>query len=197
MSNKPEWLLKAEEEIANFAKTKIGKMDQKEFEFYEKQVNAGKSVHLSGKGIWAMDKESLKAAHVKGGTNSFIARKKNVDKWDEDLKPFLKAGGKKMGPIQGKKNVESGLWAKCAKLGGAATKAKNEAIKKERYDILLPLISSEWFTRKSKIQWFMDSEFSTKWNITSGQFMSTLLSEDKYFETKGNGRSKLYKKKQN
>ena len=43
----------------------------------------------------------------------------------------------------------------------------------------------------------MDSEFSTKWNITSGQFMSTLLSEDKYFETKGNGRNKLYKKKQN
>lgn len=41
-NNKPEWLLKAEEELAKFAKTKIGKMNQKEFEYHERQVYANK-----------------------------------------------------------------------------------------------------------------------------------------------------------
>jgi hypothetical protein len=76
-NNKPEWLLKAEEELAKFAKTKIGKMNQKEFDLYERQSNSGKSGGAAAK---------------KSG--QLLAAAKN--------------GGKKQGPIQGKKNVESG-----------------------------------------------------------------------------------------
>lgn len=45
MKNKPEWLLKAEEEQDKFANTKIGKMTQKEFEYHERQVLACKAAN--------------------------------------------------------------------------------------------------------------------------------------------------------
>ena len=41
MKNKPEWLIKAEEEQAKFKESKFGKMNQKEFEYYERQSSAG------------------------------------------------------------------------------------------------------------------------------------------------------------
>ena len=31
--------------------------------------------------------------------------------------------------------------------------------------------------------------------MTSAQFISTLLADENYFETKGNGRNKMYRKK--
>ena len=109
MSNKPEWLLKAEEEIANFAKTKIGKMDQKEFEYYERQSYAG----VIG-GIVNMEKnaEQLKAAAAKWRTENpekvselaslagIASHLKNPD--------HVKIAGSK----GGLKNVESGHLAK-------------------------------------------------------------------------------------
>lgn len=42
MKNKPQWLIDAENEINQFAETKIGKMTQKEYEFYERQRHANK-----------------------------------------------------------------------------------------------------------------------------------------------------------
>ena len=143
--NKPEWLLKAEQEQAKFNETKVGKMNQKEFEFYERQSNAGKSAYLGETGIWNMDPTSKKEAERKGGKTG-ASGKKQVQ--DGTYKKRAIAGGKKQGPIQGRKNVESGHWAKLSKLGAAATAKKNKEIRLKRYSEILPEISNDWITRK-------------------------------------------------
>ena len=73
--NKPDWLIKAEEEMAKFANTKVGKMSQKEFEFHERQSNAGKVA-----GNKAKDSGQFKQFAIEGGkATGSIQGKKNVE----------------------------------------------------------------------------------------------------------------------
>lgn len=146
-------------------------------------------------GIWAMDFKAKKEAESLGGTNSIKKRKEDPIKWEESLKPSQVAGGKKMGPIQGKKNVESGHWQKCIELGADATRQKWIKENQRRYDILLSLITDDWFTRKSMVEWFMNSKYATDWNSESGAFFTGMLDNEDLFLTSGNGRNKRYIKK--
>ena len=155
----------------------------------------GKAAYNQQTGIWAMDEDAKKAAESKGGTNAIESRKKDSDKWEESLKPMQIAGGKAQGPIQGRKNVESGHWAKLSKLGGEATAKLKKEIKEQRYSEILPEIPEGWITRKDTCAWFMQSSFCKEWKLISAQFMSILLADVNYFETKGNGRNKMYRKK--
>ena len=85
-NNKPEWLLKAEEEQAKFLKTKFGKMSQKEYEFHERQSHAGKS----------------------GGSKTVAVHKESGYFQSEEWKQSQSKGGK----TSGDNNVKSGHWAK-------------------------------------------------------------------------------------
>ena len=146
-------------------------------------------------GIWAMSLAAKKEAERSGGRNAIKKRKEDPIKYVESLKPWQSAGGKKNGPIQGRKNVDSGHWQECAELGAEATRQKWIEENQRRYDILLPLITDDWFTRKFMIDWFMNSKYATDWNLESGQFFSNMLDNEDLFLTSGNGRNKRYIKK--
>lgn len=51
MKNKPQWLIEAENEINQFAESKIGKMTQKEYTFYERQCTASKAANEKFKSL--------------------------------------------------------------------------------------------------------------------------------------------------
>ena len=86
-TNKPQWLIDAENEINQFAETKIGKMTQKEFKFHERQSYAGKAggTNRSNK----MSKAELSKVGSLGGTASTASRKANGT-----FKDFQSKGGK-------------------------------------------------------------------------------------------------------
>lgn len=93
-TNKPQWLIDAENEIKNFENTEFGKLSDKEFNFKEKQSNAG-----TNGGNKAKETGQVYEAAVKG---------REIYSTD----PRLKTNAQKMGNTQGKKNVESGHLAK-------------------------------------------------------------------------------------
>jgi len=76
-TNKPQWLIDAENEINQFAETKLGKMSQEEFKFFERQSNAGKAgvAKLREQGYY--DSESFKDTLKKAVTNSVASRKES------------------------------------------------------------------------------------------------------------------------
>lgn len=110
--NKPDWLIKAQEEMAKFAETKIGKMTEKEFRFSEKQSNAGKiggkiAGHIQGKkNVESGHLESLRTtehqsnAGTKGGKRNMELHKEELmaaaAQWKLDNPEKLKQQGIKM-----------------------------------------------------------------------------------------------------
>jgi hypothetical protein len=100
-TNKPQWLIDAEKDIQEFEDSKYGKMDNKEFLYSQRQSNAAS---VSGKnnvknGIFGTkDSKANKALKESGWYES------------ERNKKICSENGKKIGPIQGRKNVESGHW---------------------------------------------------------------------------------------
>lgn len=101
MKNKPQWLIDAENEINEFAKTKIGKMSDKEFRKHDRQYTNGVN-----RGII-------------NNSNGTIERAIKVSTSDSKLQSIK---GKKGGGITGKKE-----WTcpHCTKEGTGPTMTKN------------------------------------------------------------------------
>lgn len=120
MKNKPQWLIDAENEINQFAESKIGKMTEKEFLFHERQVNAGKAAGKVAveKGIIGKDSLMNKALLESGWFQSekYIAIRREV--------------GNRVGPIQGPINAET--WKESGNIGTTEGRSKGgkESIKK-------------------------------------------------------------------
>jgi hypothetical protein len=95
--DKPQWLIDAEAEITNFEKSKYGSMSQTEFNYDQRQITASHS-HWKNNRDSALDhlrKVSTSESCSKGGHSAKLVGAQSK-------------GGKINGPIQGRKNVESG-----------------------------------------------------------------------------------------
>ena len=75
MKNKPQWLIDAENQINQFAESKIGKMSQEEFKFFEKQANAGRAGGISA----VKSGQLIEAARAGGSKQGPIQGKANVE----------------------------------------------------------------------------------------------------------------------
>jgi hypothetical protein len=79
------------------------------------------------------------------------------------------------------------------KNGGAATAAVLKARTLSRKLEVVKDLPSGWFTKKTAIEWFLNSEYMTKWNLKSATFMHTTLKDSEFFESKMEGIYKMYK----
>ena len=135
--NKPEWLLKAEQEQAKFRETKFGKMTQKEFEEFERnskggQTSGNKNIESGhwdkvrkAEAEWTKNNpEKRKEISKKARANSPMGQINKERGWMHQIANFESRS--KGGITTGKQNLESGHWAKCQKL---ATKASVESRK--------------------------------------------------------------------
>ena len=159
----------------------------------EEQARKSTLVFERGIGIWAMSPETKKAAERLGGTSCINKRKEDPIKWAESLKPGQVAGGKKMGLIQGKKNVESGHWDECIRLGAIATKKRFKEQRDSRANELLPQITCEWVTKKAVCDWYMQTEYPSKYECGYAA-VCRILDDERYFQSSGNGKNKRFKK---
>lgn len=86
-NNKPEWLLKAEEEQAKFNETKIGKMTEKAYAQYEGGITRSKgftSKYQSNTAKKNSYENKMKAAS-KGGSITGITKRALTIKWKQEL----------------------------------------------------------------------------------------------------------------
>ena len=111
MSNKPEWLIKAEEEQAKFANTKFGKMTDGEIAAYNAIANHREQYpelykQWREKGLDAgwRNPEVQGRLGVKGGTKTAAARKEEGYFQSEEWKQSQSKGGK----TSGDNNAKSG-----------------------------------------------------------------------------------------
>ena len=137
-TNKPQWLIDAENEINQYAETKLGKMSQEEFKFFERQSNAGKSGGSSRSN--KMSKDELTKAASLAGSASAAARKANGTfkdfqsnagkaAWENDHEGMLSIAKKalvKAGKVAYKRTVCSS----CGKEGSKATTTRNHKLDK-------------------------------------------------------------------
>lgn len=78
----------------------------------------GRKLVEEGKGLFGMSEEDKDARNSKGGKEAFRQRKGWHNKDDPRCKEGSRKGGVTQGKIQGRKNVESGHWARLHSIGG-------------------------------------------------------------------------------
>ena len=191
-TNKPQWLIDAENEIKNFENSKYGKMSQKEFTKSEVGKHIGEIAKKSGQ-LDAVRNPSI------GGKAAKLVNAQSKAGLAAKLVNAQSKAGKVGGKIGGKKHVESGHLDNIRK--DAIKASVNSRINKRLKlinDLYNNIATLEWFTLDDVLQKYNindESGIPLKDASIFNYLKTTDLFESKLVKNSNGGKGKKYYKK--